>query len=125
MKVAKPSQQMFDSVAKFKEACELCIDKSTYSFTPPESQWKELDEDDPERQEMELIRSLIASEEGISVKSVDDRIVCYEYLKRKYATRLWHIILTAEVLVDNCCDPTEDSLAFRPDIYFQHVAPEQ
>ena len=125
MKVAKPDQEMFDSVTKFKEACELCIDKPTHSFTAPESQWKKLAEDDPERQEIELIRSRIASEEGISEKSVDDRILCYEYLKRKYARRLWHIIFTAEVLVDNCCDPTDDCLAFRPDMYFQHVAPEQ
>lgn len=126
MKVAKPTEQIINDVKDFREACELCLEREDFSIHSPEERWKHyLEPDDPIRQWMELTREAIAEEEGIRPESVDNRIVCFEYLKRKYSNRLSHIIMCLDILMDNCCDPTEDSLEFRPDIYFQHVAPEQ
>lgn len=35
------------------------------------------------------------------------------------------VVWAADILIDTCCDPTEDTLQWSPYLNEQHVAPEQ
>ena len=126
MKIAKPTPKMFEAVREFIDACEGVLERQKWSLTSPEDEWESgWDEDNEDRIELMAIKENIAQESGCDISDVDNRAVCYEWLKRKYCNRLSHISMTADVLLDNCCDPTDDCLAFYPGIQILHVAPEQ
>lgn len=102
MRVAKPSQEALDAVTTFVHACEYFLEREKFSLKEPYQCWEDDDED---RKEIEAIRDNILRTEDVRKEDIDDRIIAYEYLSRKYSNRLSHVNLTAHVLVDNCCDP--------------------
>jgi hypothetical protein len=124
MKVAKPTPDIIEAVNQFISVAQDLLEHQVFASCSPEESWKEWDECDDKKVCLR-IRKNIAQEEGISENDVDDRIVAYEFLKKKYTPRLSHVNMVCSVLLDACCNPTEDVLEWRPDIYFQHVAPEQ
>lgn len=125
MKVAKISEESIKAVWEFADACELFLEKEKFSFKSPWENWEDLDDDDPERKEIAAIKSRLAVYEEIDEDKIDGRIVAYEYLRKKYALRLKHAIMTMKILLDNVQDPTSDTLDFYPSFYENHVAPEQ
>lgn len=125
MRVAKPTKAMLDAANDFKNACEAFFEREKYSFKDPQDRWEGWDDDDDDKQDVIKIKKNLAEEIGCREKDVDNRIVAYEYLRSKYTNRLGHVIMTAGVLLDNCCDPTKDYLDFAPGHMELHVAPEQ
>lgn len=129
MRLAKPDEDDFKTTREFLQLCETLWDsRQRYSLRAEESEWKRWDEDDPDHQECLRIRRSIAEEEGISEKEVDDRIIMYELLRRRYKkcdTNWGRVLMTASVLLDNVCDPTLDYVEFYPGFECWHVAPEQ
>ncbi len=128
MKIAKADRDDFDRTLNFLNACELALDKDKYSLTSPEDNWLDLDDSDPDKKMILGIRNRLAEEEGVKEKYVDTRIVMYEYLQRKFraASCCWRrVYWAADVLISNCCDPTEDCLEFYPGIEIFNVANEQ
>jgi hypothetical protein len=122
MRVAKPSKGMIKAVNEFVTACERVLEKEKFSFTEACDTWeRDWDEEDDEYKVLKRIKTELADELGCSYKDVDNRIVCYEYLKRMYCNRLDHVVLTAEVLVDNVCDPQKDYLDYHPFLRVDHV----
>lgn len=61
-------------------------------------------------------------EDGETVwDGVDNRLILYEFIKRKwrkanYCGSFGRIVMDAEVLIDNACDPNLDYLEFKPEI---------
>jgi hypothetical protein len=129
MNVAKASQQDIEKTTHFLRACELFWDnRPNYSMRTEEREWMTLDDDDPEKLLILDIRQQLAKNENVEPELVDHRILAYEYLRSKYksADARWkRVIMAADILIDNCCDPTEGHLAFYPGIELFHVAPEQ
>lgn len=125
MKMTKADQNDLQSTKDFMNACELALESGKFSLSCPEDNWEDLDEEDEDRILIERIKRNLEEEEG---GSVDNRILMYEFLKKKFATAScnWRRVLWgADMLIENVCDPMEDHLAFFPGFELFHVAPEQ
>lgn len=123
MRMAKASKEDFNSVHAFMNACELCLEKEKFSFQAPEDNWEDLDDEDEDKQLILRIKKELEEDEG----EVDNRILMYEFLVRKFrqASCDWRrVYWAADILIDNVCDPTESHLAFYPGYDLQHVAAE-
>lgn len=129
IRVAKASEKDIELTRDFLQMCEAFWDnRNVFSLHELESDWENWDDDDQDKKLLLKIRQDLCDEEGIKVKQLDNRLVVYEFLKRKYkkADNRWgRVVMAAEVLIDNVCDPTEGHLAFFPAFEMFHVAPEQ
>lgn len=124
LRVAKADEKDFNTTRSFLQACEMFWDTRMFGGI----EWEYLDDDDPDKKILLAIRKSLAEEDRVSERSVDDRLVVYEFLRRKYRACdcNWNrVVMAGDVLIDNVCDPTEDHLAFYPGIELYHVAPEQ
>jgi hypothetical protein len=125
MKIHKLTKPELAASRDFLNAAEAVLKPERFSFTSPESKWKEWDADDDDYRLMIKLQKELAVEFGCKPEHVDDRILCYEFLKKKYYSRVSLPLLTAEVLIENVCDPLQDHLAFHPSFFVNHVTPEQ
>jgi hypothetical protein len=129
MRVAKASDKDIEVTRDFLQACESLWDsRNQYCLRPSEKEWLSWDEDEPDYKECVRIRKEVAMEEGLAEREVDNRLVMYEFLMKKYKRADCHwgrVIMAADVLIDNVCDPTERTLEFYPGFECFHVAPEQ
>ena len=124
MKVAKASNEDLKSTELFLMAAELALDGEKFSFNSPEDKWEDLDEDDEDFILIQKIKKEQYDEDGFS----DNRIIMYEFLRRKFAAAScdWRrVYWAADLLIDNFCDPTDNCLAPYPGIELFHVANEQ
>lgn len=129
LRVAKADEEDIKSTREFLQACELFWDsRPAYSFVSKEDQWLSWENDDPEKMELLKIRKRISEEDGVDEEDVDNRLVLFEFIKRRYkkADSSWgRVIMAADCLIDNCCDPMQSHLAFYPGFVLFHVVPEQ
>ena len=129
MNVAKADRDDLKATLDFLHAAELALDEEKYSICSPYEKWqRNLNDEDPDKKMILGIRKRIAEEEGKKEKNVDERIVMYEFLQRKFAHvscgNWYRVYLAADLLIEQACDPTEDHLAFYPGMECFHVAPE-
>lgn len=127
MRVHKADEKDFEGLNNFLTACEETLEKEKFSLQSPEEQWKEWDKDDDDYRLMCKIREDIAVEEDIPEDKVDNRIVCYEFLLRKFrpASGWRQVYWAATILVEQVCDEHKDYLDYHPSFVQQHVANEQ
>lgn len=129
LRIAKATKDDIDITRSFLKSCEVFWDnRPMYSLRELESDWETWDDEDDDKIELLNIRKELSKEEDLIESDVDNRLIIYEFIKRKYkaADNKWgRVIMAADVLIDNCCDPTEDHLAFYPAFEIFHVAPEQ
>lgn len=128
MRMAKASKKDIEKTTHLLQACELFWDnRERFSMRAQEREWMELDDDDPEKILILQLRKRIAADEDIEPEKLDHRILIYEYLRLKYiaADNRWmRVVMAADILIDNFCDPTEAHLECYPGIELFHVAPE-
>lgn len=125
MRVHKASAKELESVREFTQACEAFLERERFSSKSPYEQWKDWDEDDKDKILVRKIVKEIVANEDIEEDDIDGRIIAYEYLRRRYSHRVGMVVMNADILIDNVCDPTKDYLDFHPMFYENHVAPEQ
>jgi hypothetical protein len=127
MIVHKITNEENEAFKAFIQAAEYALEEPRLSFRSAAEQWKYFDDEDFDKGEILAIRKRIAKEESIDEDRIDDRILMYEWLKKKARKiRSFSLYpLTIDVLMDNVCDPTEDHLAFYPGFELNHVANEQ
>ncbi len=128
MKMTKPTEEDFDIVGAFFNACENSLERQKYSLGNPEEQWKEWEDDDEDKIAILKLRKYISHNEEIEEDAIDNRVLMFEYLKQKFApagARWRRVYHGASVCIDNACDPTERTLEFLPGIDIKHVANEQ
>lgn len=124
MKVAKADREDLDAVRAFMNAAEMSLERAKYSVLAPEDNWEDLDDEDEDKQLILKIKRELQEDES---DEVDNRVLMYEFLVRKFqaASTSWRrVFWAADILIDNCCDPTEDCLAYYPGIEIKHVSPE-
>lgn len=126
MTIAKADTNDLETTLNFLNACGEVLENKKFSFTAPEDEWQDWDEDDEDRILIEKIRANIAEEECLRPERVDNRILMYEFLKRKFAPAScnWRRVYYAADALLPFMDPTEDHLEFHPGIDMFHVAPE-
>ncbi len=125
LRIHRLSKEDIKRVAAFANAAEAMLEKDKFSLKSAYDQWEEWDDDDEDKLLIYSIRKSLIRDEEMDEDRIDGRIVAYEYLRRKYTHMLDLVLLTTDVLIDNCCDPMESTLEFHPSIYEMHVAPEQ
>jgi len=129
LRVAKATENDVELTRDFLQTCETFWDnRNPFSLRHLESDWETWDDEDEDKKELLTIRRNLADEEGIEERFIDNRLVVYEFIKFKYkkADNKWgRVIMAADLLIDNCCDPTESHLAFYPAFEMLHVSPEQ
>ena len=120
MKVGKASPEEFDMVTGFINVMEDLF--GGRSFFSQEESWREWDDDDEDKKLLLEIEKEVKEEDGETVwDGVDNRLILYEFIKRKwrkanYCGSFGRIVMDAEVLIDNTCDPNLDYLEFKPEI---------
>lgn len=126
MKIAKADKEDISKTVEFLKHCENFWDsRNRFSLRSQEDEWPQWDDEDQDKKMLLKIQRDLVEEEG---KDVDNRLVIYEFIKRKYYEvdcHWYRVVLAADVLIDNCCDPTESHLAFHPGIEQSHVDREQ
>lgn len=128
MRMAKPSEKDFDITRSFLQSVESLWSRRGYSFNNPEEEWQDWDDEDEDKVELLKIQKDLAKCEECSLDEVDNRLVIYEFLKRKYmkADCSWgRALMAGEIAIESACDPTLTYLDFLPGIEFHHVSPEQ
>jgi len=119
MKVAKADKEEFDKVYDFINVMDSLFDGRFWSH---EEEWKEWDDDNPNKNLLLKIEEEIRESDGETIwDGVDNRLIIYEFIKRKWMEANWcgsfdRIVTDAEVLIDNVCDPNLDYLEYKPEI---------
>lgn len=125
MRIAKADKEDIDTTRNFLHACESFWDsRQRYSLRSSEDDWETWDDDDPDKRLILKIRKQLAYEMSCDENDVDNRIVIYEFLKAKYQQcdcNWGRVVMAADVLIDNVCDPMESDLAFYPGFELRHV----
>lgn len=116
MTVAKATPSDFEAVRNLL----LPMENLFNSHWIDEENWTEWRDDDPNKIELLKIRKQIAREEDYSESDVDNRIILFEFIKRrmkKCACSEWNrVVMAAEICIDTFCDPNVDHLAFNPEL---------
>lgn len=119
MRVAKADPKEFDKVYNFINVMNALFDTRFWSH---EEEWKEWDDDDPDKKLLLEIEAEVRETDGEDIwNGVDNRLILYEFIKRKWIEADWsgsfgRIVTDAEVLIDNVCDPNLDYLEYKPEI---------
>ncbi len=117
MKVAKATPEEFPPVQRFINRMESLLKPGR--FRSSEEDWRDWDDDDEDKNLLlEIEEELRETEQD---EEPDNRIVLFEYIKRKWneANRcgsFGRIVMDAAVLIDNVCDPALDYLEYRPEM---------
>jgi len=127
MRMAKPDKEDFEKVSSFLKAADSIWDDK-WSLRCSEDAWEDWDDDDEDKIFILKIQNELAEDEGINPDEVDNRILMYEFFKRKFrqAECSWRrVVWGGEIVIEAACDPTLDYCDFMPGIVFNHVEPEQ
>lgn len=127
MRMAKASEKDIDTLTDFLHAAESLLERQKFSLHSPEDQWEDWDDDNADKILFLKIREEVADELGYRPTDVDNRIVAFEYLSKKFnMMNSWQrVVMASSALIESVCDPTERYLAFHPGFEFNHVANEQ
>lgn len=116
LKMAKADPEEFDRVRSFFRPLEELFDGR--GFFSNEEDWRKWGDDDEDKKLLLEIENELKESEG---EPVDNRLILYEFIKNRfrhanYYGSIGRIIMDAEVLIDNCCDPNLDYLEFKPEL---------
>lgn len=115
VRLAKFDEADFDATNDFLSALDSIFDNRW--FCSNEEQWKEWDDDDPDKTLMLRIQHELGFEESCDPDDVDNRLIIYEFVKRKFRACEcgWRsVIMAADILVRAACDPMVDTVEWHP-----------
>jgi len=120
LKMAKADPEEFERTMHFVSIMDSLFDgRSIFSS---EEDWRDWDDDDEDKKLLLEIEKEVVDEDGADLDgNPDNRLVLYEFIKRmwrkaNYSGSFSRIIMDAQVLIDNACDPNLDYLEFKPEI---------
>lgn len=120
LKMAKADPEEFERVMSFVIVMEALFEsRSIFSH---EEDWRDWPDDDEDKKTLLDIEKEVKEEDGTDWNGdADNRLILYEFIKRKwkqanFSGSFGRIIMDAEVLIDNACDPDLDYLEFKPEI---------
>lgn len=122
LRVAKATEDEFERVRSFLFPMEALFDSR--GFFSNEEGWRDWDDDDEDKKMLlKIEKELIADGESLWDDHPDNRLILFEYMKRKfleanYSGSIGRILLDCEVLIRNVCDPKLDYLEFKPSIMY-------
>lgn len=120
LKMAKAENEEFELTMGFVRVMEALFDDRP--FFCREEDWRDWPDEDEDKKRLLEIEKEVIDEDGTCWDGKpDNRLVLYEFIKRKWRAANFYgsfgrIIMDAEVLIDNACDPDLDYLEFKPEI---------
>lgn len=117
MKVAKADKEDFEKVYGFINVMEALFEGR--SFFSREEEWREWDDNDEDKKMLLDIEEEIRESDGEYIDGVDNRLILYTFMKRKwkeanFCGSFGRVVTDAEVLIDCACDPDLDYLEYKP-----------
>ena len=118
--MAKADPDEFERTMSFVRVMEALFESR--SIFSNEEDWRDWPDDDEDKKLLLEIEKEVIDEDGADWDGTpDNRLVLYEFMKRKwlkanYSGSFGRIIMDAEVLIQNACDPDLDYLEFKPEI---------
>lgn len=98
--IAKASKEDFEKVYNLLQPMEELFN----SHWSNEEEWTEWDDDDKDKKELLAIRKEIAEEEHYYEEDVDNRLVLFEFIKRRMqlcgCSNWQRVVIAAECLID-------------------------
>lgn len=129
MRMAKADNEDFETTHKFLSTCEMFWDnRNRFSCRDQESEWETWDDDDEDKIYILKVRKELAEEEGCDPDDVDNWLLIYEVIKRRYKAcdcNWRRVTLGAQILIEQVCDPQKDYLDYSPYLEEKHVENEQ
>jgi hypothetical protein len=125
--MAKPDKEDFNNSRNFMQYADNLF-SSKYSNSYTEDEWEYLDDEDEDKKIIVKLQKELCEEIGCSTKSLDNRILMYEFLKHKFENVQgcwWRALVAGELAIESFSDPTVDHLAFYPGFELFHVSKEQ
>ncbi len=120
LKMAKADPEEFEMTMDFVRVMESLFEgRSIFSN---EEDWRNWDDDNENKKMLlDIEKEIIDSDGSCWDGKPDNRLILFEFIKRKWkqansSGSFGRIILDAEVLIDNACDPNLDYLEFKPEI---------
>lgn len=126
--IARFDNEDYEAFNDFIQACGNYLEDGKPYGGYAYQNWRDLDKDDPERIVIEKLREEIAEDDNMHPDDVDDRVLMYMYISKKWDQQLGahnRVMWAAHVLRDTFTDPTEDHLCWADGLIMQHVANEQ
>lgn len=119
VKVAKAEKEEFDRVFSFINVMDTLFDDRP--FFDREEEWRDWPDDDPDKKLLLECEKKVKEEDGESIWGPDNRLILYEFIKRKWRSANWggsfgRIVFDAQVMIKNTCDPDLDYLEYNKDI---------
>lgn len=120
--VTKATKDEFERVWSFLLPMEALFDSR--GFFSNEEDWRDWDDDDEDKKMLlKIEKELIADGESCWDGHPDNRLILFEYMKRKflkanYSGSIGRILFGCETLIENVCDPKLDYLEFKPSIMY-------
>lgn len=121
LKMAKAEKEEFELTMGFVRVMEALFDDRP--FFCREEDWRDWPDEDEDKKKLLEIEKEVIDEDGTCWDGKpDNRLVLYEFIKRKWRAANFYgsfgrIIMDAEILIDNVCDPELDYLEFKPEIW--------
>lgn len=120
MKVAKADPEEFERVMRFVSLMESFFEGR--SFFSSEEDWRDWPNDDEDKKRLlEIEKDLVDAGEATWDGHPDNRLILFEFIKEKWKYANWsgsfgRIVIDAEVLIENACDPELDYLEWKPEL---------
>lgn len=120
MKVARVSKEEIESVFEFVSVVELFFEKDKFSVFNSLNRWKELDDEDEQKQTILEIQQAIANEQEIEPEDVNEYELAARVIEHYFnnVRSLRHLVFSFTVLDSNCTNPAANCYEFSPYIQF-------
>ena len=120
MNISKATREDIDKTREFLQFMENLFESKPYglySFHDESRLCSSFPEDLDEYKLLQRIRDGFATEKGCEPSKVDNRLVLYEAIVTMYKRCDIHwnrVLMSADILIDSCCDPCETHLTWHP-----------
>lgn len=115
IRLAKADQEDFEKTRVFLQCCESLFDNRWACSS--DEQWQDWDDEDEDKIAILKLRKQLARDEDCDEDEIDNRILLFEFVKYKYrgCDCNWRrVIMAADVLIYNACDPMQDTVEWHP-----------
>lgn len=115
MRIAKATEQDLYTTQDFLQTLDSLLDSR--AFFSKEESWQDWDDDSKDKIKILKIRKELAADMETLEEYVDNEILLFHFIKFKFRQCEFNwrrVVSGACVLIDNCCSPEEDHLAYHP-----------
>lgn len=115
IRLAKADDEDFATTREFLQCCDNLFENRWACCS--DEQWQDWNDEDEDKKEILQLRRQLALYEDCDEDEIDNRILLFEFIKQKYRTcecNWRRVVMAADVLIKNACDPMQDTVEWHP-----------